>query len=66
MRVLKLDPNIARPDDFYEALIAIHRDLTPEQSAKVNARLVLLLANHVGDMEVLKQALEAAREPGET
>ena len=66
MRVLKLEPNIARPDDFYEALIAIHRDLTPEQSAKVNARLVLLLANHVGDMEVLKQALEAAREPGET
>ena len=66
MRVLKLDPNIARPDDFYEALIAIHRDLTPGQSAKVNARLVLLLANHVGDMEVLKQALEAAREPGET
>ena len=65
MRVLKLEPNIARPDDFYEALIAIHRDLTPEQSAKVNARLVLLLANHVGDMEVLQQALEAAREPDE-
>ena len=65
MGSLKLEPNIARPDDFYEALIAIHRDLTPEQSAKVNARLVLLLANHVGDMEVLQQALEAAREPDE-
>lgn len=60
MAKLNSEPNIARPDDFYEALIAIHRDLTPEQSARVNARLVLLLANHVGDMDVLKQALESA------
>ncbi|MEO8134649.1 MAG: DUF2783 domain-containing protein [Betaproteobacteria bacterium] len=59
---LKLDPNIERPDDFYEALIVLHRDLTPEQSAKVNAKLILLLANHVGDMEVLRQALAAARQ----
>lgn len=58
---LNLEPNIERPDDFYEALIAIHRDLTPEQSAKVNARLILLLANHVGDLHVLRQALDAAR-----
>ena len=64
MAGLNLEPNIARPDDFYEALIAIHRDLTPEQSAKVNARLILLLANHAGDMEVLKQALEAAAREG--
>ncbi|MBK7474191.1 MAG: DUF2783 domain-containing protein [Betaproteobacteria bacterium] len=63
MGSLKLEPNIARPDDFYDALIALHRGLTPEQSAKVNAKLVLLLANHVGNMEVLKQALDAAREP---
>ena len=63
MGALKLEPNIVRPDDFYDALIALHRGLTPEQSAKVNAKLVLLLANHVGNMEVLKQALEAAREP---
>jgi hypothetical protein len=60
MSTLNIQPNIARPDDFYEALIALHRDLTPEQSAAVNAKLVLLLANHVGDMEVLMQALEAA------
>ena len=63
MGSLKLEPNIARPDDFYDALIALHRGLTPEQSAKVNAKLVLLLTNHVGNMDVLKQALEAAREP---
>jgi len=61
MGTLNLEPNIAQPDDFYESLIGIHRDLTPEESAKVNARLVLLLANHVGDIEVLQQALAAAR-----
>ena len=57
---LNIEPNIAQPDDFYEALIALHRDLTPEQSAKVNAKLVLLLANHVGDLDVLHEALAAA------
>lgn len=62
MSGLNLDPNIAQPDDFYEALIELHRDLTPEQSAKVNAKLILLLANHVGDMQVLREALKAARE----
>jgi hypothetical protein len=61
MSALNLEPNIARPDDFYEALIALHRDLTPEQSAKVNAKLILILANHVGDMDVLREALEAAK-----
>jgi Protein of unknown function (DUF2783) len=64
MGTLNLDPNISRPDDFYEALIALHRDLTPEQSATVNAKLVLLLANHVGDMEILRQALEVAGKRG--
>lgn len=62
MGTLNLEPNISHPDDFYEALIALHRGLSPEQSATVNAKLVLLLANHVGDMEVLQQALDAAGE----
>ena len=62
MPTLNVEPNLSRPDDFYEALIAAHRDLTPEQSAKVNARLILLLANHVGDHGVLLEALRAARE----
>jgi len=48
-------------DDFYEALIETHRDLSDEQSAMVNARLVLLLANHVGDIGVLRQAMALAR-----
>ena len=61
MGTLNLEPNIARPDDFYEALIDLHRDLTPEQSATVNAKLILLLANHIGDAQVLNDALAAAR-----
>ena len=66
MGSLNVQPNIARPDDFYEALIELHRDLTPEQSAKVNAKLVLLLANHVGDLNVLNEALSAAAaDPGD-
>lgn len=59
---LKLDPAIAAPDDFYEALIAAHRGLTEEQSRMLNARLILLLANEVGDTEVLLAAIEKARE----
>ena len=55
-------PNLARPDDFYEQLIAAHRGLDDAQSAMVNAKLVLLLANHVCDPHVLEQASAAARE----
>lgn len=54
-------PHLSAPDDFYEALIDTHRDLSAEQSQALNARLVLLLANHIGDFDVLKQALLAAR-----
>ena len=60
--MLNTNPNIAAPDDFYEELIELHRDLTEEQSALVNAKLVLLLANHVGDLAVLREAMRAARE----
>jgi hypothetical protein len=49
-------------DDFYEALIETHRDLTDEQSALVNAKLVLLLSNHIGDLSVLREAMRIARE----
>jgi hypothetical protein len=58
---LNSTPNLAAPDDFYEALIEAHRGLTEAQSEMLNARLILLLANHVGDMNVLRAALEAAR-----
>lgn len=53
-------PHLEAPDDFYEALIEVHRDLSLAQSQALNARLVLLLANHIGDLGVLRQALAAA------
>lgn len=48
-------------DAFYEALIDAHRDLSDEQSALLDARVLLLLANHIGNLQVLRQALAAAR-----
>ncbi len=54
-------PHLDAPDDFYEALIDAHRDLPADASHALNARLVLLLSNHIGDLGVLRQALAAAR-----
>jgi hypothetical protein len=62
MTILNTEPNLPAPDDFYDELIALHRDLTAEQSALVNAKLVLLLANHIGDARVLRAAMAAARD----
>ena len=50
-------------DDFYEALIEAPNGLTDDESLAVNARLVLLLANHIGDISVLREALAVARKP---
>ena len=50
-------------DDFYEALIEAHHGLSDDESLAVNARLVLLLANHIGDISVLREALAVARKP---
>jgi hypothetical protein len=54
-------PHLDAPDDFYEALIDAHRDLPTQASHALNARLVLILANHIGSLAVLRQALAAAR-----
>ncbi|MDB5488959.1 MAG: hypothetical protein JWQ58_2674 [Reyranella sp.] len=54
--------NLARPDDVYDAIVDAHRDLTGEQCRAFDARLILLLANHVGDEDVLREALTAARQ----
>jgi hypothetical protein len=59
---LILTPNLARPDDVYAALIAAHDGLTPEQSQALDARLILILLNHIGDEGVIRAALEVARE----
>lgn len=61
---LTTEPHLQAPDDFYEALIHTHRDLSEAQSHALNARLVLLLANHIGHQAVLLQALQAARDSG--
>ena len=60
MATLNIEPNMKNFDAFYEALIDTHRDLSPAQSHAVNAKLVLLLANHIGDMGVLKDAMQRA------
>lgn len=58
---LVTEPHLEAPDDFYEALIDAHKDLDAAESHALNARLVLLLANHIGSLDVLKEALAAAR-----
>lgn len=61
MMPLVTTPNIPDPDGFYAELLAAHQGLTEAQSHALNARLVLVLANHAGDREVLRQALALAR-----
>lgn len=61
METLNTNSNFAVPDDFYDGLIEAHRDLSTEQSHAMNAALVLLLANHIGDIRVIREALEKAR-----
>ena len=65
MNALVTTPNLESPDDFYQALIDTHQGLTDAQSHALNARLVLLLANHIGALPVLREALAAARAAGE-
>lgn len=62
MTLLNTQPNLTAPDDFYQDLIDAHRDLSDEQSALFNARLILLLANHIGDRTALREAIAAARQ----
>ena len=62
-KTLNLTPNINGADDFYADLLGLHDALSKEASDALNARLVLILANHVGDHAVLSQALQAASLP---
>ena len=59
---LNIEANDAVSDDFFEALLSMHVGLTDEQSELLNAKLILLLANHIGDREVLAEALAMARQ----
>jgi hypothetical protein len=61
MTKLLTEPRLGRPDDLFEALVEAHRDLDEKASARLHARLIFLLANHIGDPEVVLEALAAAR-----
>lgn len=76
MKHLQIHPNFsseqpqrqpyAAGDRFYDLLVRGHDGLTDAQSELMNARLVLLLANHIGDLRVLVEAIRAARPSTET
>lgn len=58
---LNTQPNISDPDGFYDELLAAHAGLSKDASDALNARLILILSNHIGDRETLTAALTAAR-----
>ncbi len=58
---MKTALNFQDTDTFYEQLLDAHAGLAPTQSELLNARLILLLANQVGDARVLKDCVEAAK-----
>lgn len=61
MTNLILKSNLADADEVYAELLAAHDNLSPEDSTALNARLILILANHIGDVDVIRQALIAAK-----
>jgi hypothetical protein len=61
MTALLTGPRFADPDAVFVALAAAHHDLSPDESRRLDAALVLLLANHIGDARLLEQAIAAAR-----
>jgi hypothetical protein len=76
MMSLTTEPNFHEPgkrcfrdfspgDDFYQLLIDTHRDLSESQSAMLNAKLILILSNHIGDISVLRDAMQIARDSTE-
>jgi hypothetical protein len=60
MAALITQPNIERPDDFYAELIALHAGKSDAESEAINARLILLVCNHIGDRQALSEAFTAA------
>lgn len=58
---LSTSSNFAKPDDAFRAVVEAHRGLSDEQSADLDAALVLILANHIGDLAVLRDAVALAK-----
>lgn len=61
MNTLNLAANLDNPDDFYAELLEAHSTLTKSESDALNARLILVLANHIGDRAILSEALETCK-----
>lgn len=55
------EPNLLSPDNFYADLLAAHEGLSDEESEALNARLILVLANHIGEQTILREALEISK-----
>ena len=62
MSNIKLNANIENCDGFYSKLLAAHDGLSDEESENFNSRLILILANHIGDEKILEEAIEMAKE----
>ena len=58
---LSTSSNFARPDDAFRMIVEAHRGLSDAQSADLDAALVLILANHIGDIDVLREAIALAQ-----
>jgi hypothetical protein len=61
--VLTISPNLSQPDDAYALILSAHDGLSETESAMLNARLILILTNHIGDVAVLAEALRLSRDP---
>jgi len=59
---LRTDPQILDPDDFYARLIDLHQGLSSDESNSLNCKLILLMANHIGEREVLEEVLDVVRD----
>ena len=60
MKHLKLNPNLERHDDLFAKLVSVHEGLDNAESRKIDAKIILLLANHIGDINVLSEAIDMA------
>lgn len=63
MSELTLTPNLPAADDAYAALLAAHEGLSKDASDALNARLILILMNQIGDAGLIRQAIDAAKAP---
>ncbi len=57
---MNVEPNLAQGDEFYAALVALHDGLDASESLRLNARIILLLANQIGDAQLLREILDDA------